>query len=148
MGTQGGFAIVIEKEKKKLLLVKRKDGPIWDLPGGRKEKDEDIVECVVRETVEETGYSIKVLNKIGEYNRIQRNDTQHVFLAEIIGGVPIKDGNETSKIAWFPLRKLPLLMVPHRKDQVKDYIGGNYQVEKVIKDSSLIYKLMNKIKRH
>lgn len=148
MNIQGAFAIVIDKKKHKLLLVKRKDWPVWDLSGGRKEENEDIVNCVIRETLEETGYSIEVISKIGTYNRVQRNDIQHIFLTGITGGQPIISGNETSKIGWFSFKELPLLMVPHRKAQVKDYFYGNYPVKKDIKDSSLICKLKNKAKRY
>ncbi|MBU3156435.1 hypothetical protein [Clostridium estertheticum] len=57
--------------------------------------------------------------KIGEYNRIQFNDIQHIFIGKIIGGQEIKNGEETSKVKWFKLNNLPLLMVPHRKKQIK-----------------------------
>ncbi len=34
MYTQGAFVIVLN-ESQQILLVKRKDVPLWDLPGGR-----------------------------------------------------------------------------------------------------------------
>ncbi|AKL85560.1 MutT [Bacillus atrophaeus UCMB-5137] len=38
MKTQGAFVVVCNKEQS-ILLVKRKEVPLWDLPGGRAEQD-------------------------------------------------------------------------------------------------------------
>lgn len=43
MKTQGAFVFVCNKEQG-ILLVKRKDVPLWDLPGGRAEQDETVEE--------------------------------------------------------------------------------------------------------
>lgn len=43
MKTQGAFVVVCNKEQG-ILLVKRKDVPLWDLPGGRAEQDETVEE--------------------------------------------------------------------------------------------------------
>lgn len=146
MNSQGAFAIIINNEKNKILLVKRKDYPIWDLPGGTIESGESAEEAVVRETIEESGYITKGHQKIGEYNRVHFNDIQHIFLTEIVGGKEIKNGEETSEIKWFNLNQLPLLMVPHRKEQIKDYIRGDYPSIKILKDSWWLIKIMGFIK--
>ncbi|WP_420915243.1 NUDIX hydrolase [Bacillus atrophaeus] len=52
MKTQGAFVVVCNKEQS-ILLVKRKEVPRWDLPGGRAEQDETVEECAIRETYEE-----------------------------------------------------------------------------------------------
>lgn len=62
MKTQGAFVVVCNKEQG-ILLVKRKDVPLWDLPGGRAEQDETVEECAIRETYEETGYIIDISYK-------------------------------------------------------------------------------------
>lgn len=48
MGTQGAFTIVLNEDKNKVLLLRRKDFPIWDLPGGRVDKEESPRECAKR----------------------------------------------------------------------------------------------------
>ena len=48
--TIGCFA-VIEDQDHKILFVKRNDVPLWDLPGGRKDKKETLEECVIRVSV-------------------------------------------------------------------------------------------------
>jgi 8-oxo-dGTP diphosphatase len=129
--TSGCFTIVINK-KDHILLAKRKDYPIWDLPGGTLEKEEALENCAKRETEEETGYIISIKRKIGEYYQPQYDDMQHLFLGEIIGGSPIMDGPETEKVEWFSPNKLPLLMIPNRRKQIKNYLK---QKDIIVKDS-------------
>lgn len=148
MITQGAFTIILNESKNRVLLVKRKDIPIWDLPGGRVEDNETPTVCGVREAIEETGYIINIYKKIGEYSRLQFNDIQHIFLGKVIGGQEIKNGDETSKVKWFKVNALPFLMVPHRKEQIKDYVSGNYNLIRILKDSNLIIKLTRILKRH
>jgi len=116
-----------------------------DLPGGGKEAAESIDECAVREAFEETGYKIKTYNRLGEYRRNINDDIQYFFLSKIIRGIPIKSGSETSELRWFTADKLPMLMVPHRKEQIKDYINGNIGVVKDLKDNILFFKIIRLI---
>lgn len=147
-GAQGSFTIILNENNNRILLVKRKDIPIWDLPGGKVEIEETPTACAVRESIEETGYITNTYKKIGEYNRIQFNDIQHIFLGKIIGGQKIENGEETSKVKWFKLNNLPLLMVPHRKKQIKDYISDNSNLIKTLKDSNIIIKVTKILKKH
>ncbi|MCA0970698.1 NUDIX hydrolase [Halobacillus litoralis] len=127
-GSCGCFAVVLN-EKGQVLLVKRKDYPVWDLPGGTWEEGESLEECAIRETEEETGYLISILHKTGEYNLPQDDDRQHVFKAGIVGGQAISDGPETEKVEWFSPDRLPILMIPHRKKQIKDALEGGFVKE-------------------
>jgi 8-oxo-dGTP diphosphatase len=119
--TEGCFTIVINQEGN-ILLAKRKDYPLWDLPGGTVEKDEELTICAIRETREETGFTISVKQKIGEYYQPQYNDVQHLFLGKLEGGSPIIDGPETAEVEWFNPRKLPIFMIPNRRKQIKNYL--------------------------
>ena len=129
--SQGSFVVISEKNK--ILLVRRADFPVWDLPGGHIEKNETEEQAAIRETQEETGLTVEIQYKIGTYLRPEKNDTQHIFNAIICGGTLILKGDETSKTKWFSVNMLPLLVVPHRKRQIKDYI-------KRIKDGKFILK--------
>jgi 8-oxo-dGTP diphosphatase len=44
------FSIIISNDR--LLLVKRRDLSLWDLPGGKLEEGESIFDCSIRETLE------------------------------------------------------------------------------------------------
>lgn len=129
--TQGCFTIVISRERK-ILLVKRKDYPVWDLPGGALYEQEFLESCAIRETEEETGYIITITRKTGEYYKTQYDDMQHIFIGELEGGLPIKDVPETAQVEWFSPNKLPLWMIPNRKKQIKDYLHNK---NTVIRDS-------------
>ncbi|MGF3103028.1 NUDIX hydrolase [Rossellomorea sp. DUT-2] len=118
--TAGCFTIVIN-QKGYILLAKRKDYPLWDLPGGTLEKGEDTTICAIRETEEETGYIISIKQKIGEYYKPQYNDVEHLFLGELEGGSPIDGGPETEEVKWFHPRKLPFYMIPNRRQQIRNY---------------------------
>lgn len=59
MAIQGAFTIILNRNKNKVLLVRRRDIPIWDLPGGRLYNYETQEVCVVREAFEETGYNVR-----------------------------------------------------------------------------------------
>ena len=148
MSTQGSFTIIHNENKNRVLLVKRKDFPIWDLPGGRVEEGENLTTCAIRESIEETGYIVDVYKKIGEYYRPQFNDIQHIYLGKVVGGQEIKDGDETDKIKWFKVNELPLFMVPHRREQIKDYVLGEYNLVKMLKESSLILRLRKLARTH
>jgi 8-oxo-dGTP diphosphatase len=132
--TSGCFTIVTNKEGN-ILLAKRKDYPLWDLPGGTLEMEEPLESCAIRETEEETGYIISIKRKIGEYYQPQYNDMQYLFLGELKGGSPIKDGPETETVEWFSPNKLPMLMIPNRRKQIKNYLIPK---DTTIKDSMTV----------
>ncbi len=74
--TQGCFTIIIN-DQNQILLGKRQDLPLWDLPGGRLEDNEELINCAIREAYEETGYRIVVDDKVGTYHRPRVNDYKH-----------------------------------------------------------------------
>ncbi len=83
--TEGVFTIVVNK-KQEVLLVKRKDLPIWDLPGGRVDEGELLEEAAKREVREETGYEVEIVDKVGVYVRPSFHDVQHIYTGIVTGG--------------------------------------------------------------
>lgn len=141
--TSGAFTIVMNKQNR-VLLAKRNDYPLWDLPGGTAEEGEPLKQCAIRETEEETGYIISIVRKIGEYHQPQYDDMQHLFLGELKGGSPLMEGPETEEVAWFSPTRLPLLMIPNRRKQIKNHLKNKNIVVKesmtVSPLSILVYK--------
>lgn len=144
--THGCFTIIIN-ENNEILLVKRRDYPLWDLPGGRLEESETFIECAIREALEETGYPISIDYKIGTYHRIKYNDTQHIYLGKVIALQQAYSTEESKELRWFNLNKIPLNMVPHRRRQIKDYQSHYQDISVELKDSHLLL-LVQRIKKY
>lgn len=134
--TVGVFNVIITNNR--VLLVKRRDLPLWDLPGGRLEDGESIFDCAIREAQEETGYNIKVEKKIGSYIDIERNDTQVLLMSKIISGHPITEGPETKQLKLFPINRLPLNLIPARRRQIKDARKEKENIKVTIKENAFI----------
>ncbi len=47
-------------EENKLMMIQEENGE-WELPGGRIRKGEDLIDCLKRECIEETGLECQVL---------------------------------------------------------------------------------------
>ncbi|KAF1677586.1 NUDIX domain-containing protein [Bacillus mexicanus] len=137
MYTQGAFVIVLN-ENQRILLVKRKDVPLWDLPGGMVDPGETAEAAAVREVAEETGYSASLSAKIGVYQRPKFQDEQHMFSGYITGGQAIENGIETAGLKWFSPKCLPILMVPNRKKQIKDAMQGVQDATIILKDRGML----------
>lgn len=74
----------IVNDRDELLLVKRENGDthcpgIWEIPGGRIELGEDPFEGLKRETKEETGLDVEVLNPL-EIQHFTREDGQKITM--------------------------------------------------------------------
>ena len=63
MRKNAAIGIIFNQERAEVLLVKRQDVPVWVLPGGGVESDENSGDAVVREVLEETGLRVKVIRK-------------------------------------------------------------------------------------
>ncbi len=62
--------VIIQNEKKEILLVKRKFEPkkdYWDLPGGFIQMEENLEQSVKREVYEELSVKIEIIEIIGVY---------------------------------------------------------------------------------
>ena len=131
--TQGSFTIIINNSNR-ILMLKRRDYPLWDLPGGRLENAESFIECAKREAYEETGYNISIIHKVGTYNRSKHADIQHVYFGKIINGNPLYSTEETKDLKWFDINKLPLNMAPNRRRQIKDFKSNCKNLNVNLKD--------------
>lgn len=53
------YVVVVDREKKKVLLVYNKQG-VWLLPGGKVEEGETLLQTLIREVKEETNRDVKL----------------------------------------------------------------------------------------
>ncbi len=113
------FGIVFSEDKKSMLMVKRRDIPIWVFPGGGVEEGETLENACLRELEEETGYSCKIIRKICEYDHKKVWPIRAaLFECAIIKG-EAKITDETRGINFFPLDKSPKPFLPIFKEFIE-----------------------------
>jgi 8-oxo-dGTP diphosphatase len=106
-------ACILFKDSK-ILLIKRRDIPVWVLPGGGIDTGESPENAACREMEEETGYRVKIIRKIAEYSPTNRlAKLTHFYEVAVLEGAP-KTGAETRGIDFFALDQLPLLPPPYK----------------------------------
>ena len=107
------YGIVFNEDKTQVLLVKRRDIPVWVLPGGGLDPGESPEEGAVREVCEETGFSSTIVRKVAEYLPVNKMTLlSHLFECQIVSG-SAKIGAETKEVQFFPLKALPDLPPPY-----------------------------------
>jgi ADP-ribose pyrophosphatase YjhB (NUDIX family) len=133
LGRDSGYATpkvdvrgaVFDDGERVLLMRERTDG-LWSLPGGWADPGEAPSVAVVREVLEETGYSASAVKLIACWDReLQGNRPPlpvHVyklfFLCRSDGAVQPPETLETLEVGWFGLDALPplsLSRVNHRQ---------------------------------
>jgi 8-oxo-dGTP diphosphatase len=105
----------------RLLLVRRCDSAMWELPGGQVDVGETAVQAAVRETLEEAGVSVVVTGLVGLFTdpghvvRSRMGTVRQpfvvVFSARPVAGTPHGDAHETSDAAWVAVADLPGLAI-------------------------------------
>ena len=106
----------VRDRRGRVLLVQRGRPPFegsWGLPGGFCEWKETVERCCVRETREETGLRVEVVELRGVYSKPNRDPRGHnvtvLFSCRLISG-KVTGGDDASDARWFEpreLRKLP-----------------------------------------
>ena len=123
--SDGSFVVLFKNDKRQeVFLIYRSDSPFWNLPGGGIEKGETAEEAVVRETFEETGFTIKLIKQLGTYKNIEVNtggmwNMTYLFEGRVVSGnfTPEYDG---CKGNWFEVNKLPKKLRRVDKVRIKD----------------------------
>lgn len=116
-------AAIFNKSLTKLLLVKGTESDSWSFPRGKISKDEDDVDCCIREVQEEIGFDLT--DYIDEDQFIERNIQGKNYKIFLVSGVPEdfdfkpKVRNEIEKIEWRDFRKLSRSI---HKTNVKYYL--------------------------
>ena len=120
MPKPAAIAIVFSKDQEKVLLVKRRDVPIWVLPGGGIDMGESPEQAAVREAAEETGVEVEVTRKSCEYFPTNRLGGQtHVFICRAVAGSP-QPSSETTEVNFFAPDAVPGLLFPVHQRWIED----------------------------
>jgi 8-oxo-dGTP diphosphatase len=114
-------AFVVARRGDRLLLVRRCDSGMWELPGGRVDVGENATDAAVREVAEEAGVTVEITGLVGLFSdpghvvRSREGEVRQqfalVFRGRVVRGVPRPDMRETSEAAWLvpaELAELPM----------------------------------------
>lgn len=111
----------------KILLISRSDNDNWAMPGGAHDPGESLTQTAVRETVEESGITVRPLGLVGIFtdprhlihytsNDEVRQEFTVVFHAEYVSGEPTVS-DESLQVEWMPIDQIDAL--PMDRSQAK-----------------------------
>lgn len=133
-------------ENNSVLLVEYDDNGIhYNLPGGRMEPGETIIEGVAREVFEETTAEVEVgplaliyefppHKQSGDYDENAQHGLHLIFECTLKNhSVPklpkYPDPNQTA-VKWIPIEELDsILLLPNITQQIKNYINNSRNIE-------------------
>lgn len=131
--SDAAIGIVFNADKTAVLVIKRRDIPIWVLPGGGIDPGETAEEAAVREVFEETGLTVKVKRRTGEYTPLNRLAHFTVLVeCEIVEG-NTRLSDETAAVGFYPIDQLPSPFFHVHRDWLSDALAHpNDMVKKTI----------------
>jgi 8-oxo-dGTP diphosphatase len=116
------FAIIFD-EKQRILLCHRRDVDLWNLPGGKLEKDEFPREAVVREVKEEANVKVEIRRLAGIYINFARMVIAFAYVCELVKGKPgVSD--ETDASAYFAYKGFPRRTYPDHRQWIGDVLNA------------------------
>jgi len=106
-----GISAAIITKDGKVLMVRRavKEGKLsWQFPAGGIEAGEVAEEAAVRETLEETGLTVKAIRLLGERVHPNTGRLMSYTACEVVSGeAHVADTEELDAIAWVSLDEIP-----------------------------------------
>jgi ADP-ribose pyrophosphatase YjhB (NUDIX family) len=121
---QMGAFTVIRDENGRVLWIRRRDKDVWNLPGGGQEGMEAPWETAVRETHEESGLAVRLVDLSGVYVKAPLNRMLFTFTAATTGG-RLTTGPEAAEFAYFTPGEEPANSLPNHVERVRDAVNAN-----------------------
>lgn len=121
--------IIFSPDRAAVLLILRRDVPVWVLPGGGIDVGESTEAATIREMLEETGLSVKIDRLIGHYYPINRlAKPTALFECSVLSGMTTST-SETLGARFFPLSALPPMPPPY-SEWIHDALQNRAPIEK------------------
>jgi len=114
----GLFALIFQ-DGEKVLLGRRRDYDIWNLPGGSLHRGETVTEGIVREIQEETGLTVEVERLVGVYSKPYRDEIVLTFRCRPVGGA-LRPTDEAVEWRYFSVDDLPRNLLPKHRERILD----------------------------
>jgi 8-oxo-dGTP diphosphatase len=116
----------IIRQEGKILITERPKGThlegLWEFPGGKREADESLEGCIIREIREELGIQITpnklLLTVTHEY--ASKIVELHTFLCTLVNGIP--EPLEGQKMRWVDPDELSLYNFPPPDQKIIDIL--------------------------
>ncbi|KAF1739371.1 mRNA decapping complex subunit 2 [Beauveria bassiana] len=128
-------AILLNHDMDSVVLVKGwKKGANWSFPRGKINKDEDDLDCAVREVYEETGMDLRAHGLVpttGKPKYIEISMREQQLRLYVFRDVPMdynfqpQTRKEISKIQWYKLSELPTFRKKNAQNQNEPAVGAN-----------------------
>jgi ADP-ribose pyrophosphatase len=127
----GGSAVVMPvDERKRVLLVRQYRLPakryLWELPAGRVDEGETVLQAARRELAEETGYRAKTFRKLAEFFPSPGflAEKMTIYLATgLSAGASTPMEDERIEMGWFTARDLDQMIGSGKIIDAKTQIG-------------------------
>lgn len=111
----GVFVVIKDNEDKCLMVLHSWGMKKLSLPGGKLEKGELYTAGAIRETIEETGFNIKITRFVGMFRLRQDEGDVMLYEGQIISGELRLTSSETSSCGFFSVTDLKNR---HRQEKV------------------------------
>lgn len=100
---------IIQSDDEVLIALRPEDamlGGLWEFPGGKQKKGEDIKKTVARELKEELGVEVNVTKPFMKLDHAYSHFkiTLHAYLCEMVSGQP--QSKTSQEIKWVPINEL------------------------------------------
>jgi 8-oxo-dGTP pyrophosphatase MutT (NUDIX family) len=112
----GGVVHRSEAGRLEIVLVRRREPPLWALPKGTPNAGETLAETAIRETSEESGLLVEIEEPISAityffvHGRTRFHKTVHFFLMHPIGGRLDDHDHEFDEVSWVEVEEALQLM--------------------------------------
>ena len=139
MRKEASLSIVEDVKNNKFLMIRHHRGinnGCINFPGGKKEPDETIEDCVIRETFEETGITIKNPVKVGYIEFPSNVFYVHIFKSTEFSGT-IKENEAEVDAFWQDADDIPYHeMREADQDFLPDILSGKIVNRRYIYDEN------------
>ena len=127
-----GIGIIINEHGHVLIALRPDDvmlGGLWEFPGGKRKKNEQIQDAVIRELKEELDVKVEVKSFFMKLNHAYSHFTitLHAYLCHIVSGEPKPSASQ--KIKWVPLDALTDYPFPKANRKITEKLMKGGQTE-------------------
>lgn len=137
-----GVTCVVVNHEGHVLLSRRRDLRVWNIPAGRLDYGERLEDAAAREVEEETGVKVAVerlvsLNYITRWERLAA-----IFRAHPIGGTLVQKTDETLDNGYFAPDALPEPLMDMHRQRITDALTAVTPILRVYETPEADYRAM------